>query len=629
MPDRELTGQYYLAVELPEISLLLRENEVVAVSRAIASLSADAAEWMPEDRGSRHMEKIAEARAFSGIAPHLSPSEFLARFVARSANTFDPTALELWFVPIPEKIARLATDLLHTSKDHAILCRILWVIPHLRISLTERDHDRLVDLTSSKDQMVSSGAIRVSVIGDDEKLGRRIVDLGVSAAPGIDPWAEQWITLLLGQFGGDLPFVELAKRLRPSAIGFIIGRRGNRTDEVEMYADCLDQEWRRIVSAEDLPEIERLPGMMIAGDEGESGGRLPQLLIPQRSRTIRFDRSDSWSSGPPTDPAVELKEFFSTNYEKQFRESVEDRRRKVDAILAAWRTDAFQWYGRIFSLEAMDLLYQQNPARVERWVQPAFAESPTGLAVRVRLGSFLEPICRVLLNRNPELGFRLWQVLRNRDSTPLVFDTTDIPFGADGSESERARRILIDECWNDAAIAQLVLAAVRWKRQDWIEAEAERLISDERLWKRVKGLALASFSDIAPDHFEEFVSRAAITNTWVEQSLPSIRRNVRKNYLARHWYRVFLTAENADTAWGALQIVLIHADERLLCWCQEIEGDCANRQLIENRLRFLGLGWRTRRDLREKLGREKERRERLFGIEIQPGEIVPFMPSRK
>jgi hypothetical protein len=305
----------------------------------------------------------------------------------------------------------------------------------------------------------------------------------------------------------------------------------------------------------------------------------------------------------------------------------EDRRRKVDAILAAWRSDAFQWYGRTFSIEAMDLLYQQYAALVDSWVQPALADSPAGLAVRVRLGGFLEPICRVLLNRNPQLGLRLWQILRNRESSPLVFDTTDIAFDADTIESKLARQALLDDCWNDTAIARLVLTCDRWKRQDWLEDKVEELISAARVWKRAKGLTLMSFSDVHPRRFEEFVARAAIEHTWVEQSLRLLRENVRKNHLARYWYRIFLTAEDPDVAWGALQIVLAHADERLLNWCEEVERECAGNKLTDRRLRFLALGWQSRRDLRKVLDRDKERRERLFGIKIQPGEIAPFISS--
>jgi hypothetical protein len=104
-----------------------------------------------------------------------------------------------------------------------------------------------------------------------------------------------------------------------------------------------------------------------------------------------------------------------------------------------------------------------------------------------------------------------------------------------------------------------------------------------------------------------------------------LRENVRKNTLARHWYSVFLKSEDSDSAWASLDIVLSLADERLLNWGAEIEKACECGKRAKERLRFLDMGWHGKRGLRKEIDRERERKEQLFGIGIQPGEIVPFM----
>jgi len=323
-----------------------------------------------------------------------------------------------------------------------------------------------------------------------------------------------------------------------------------------------------------------------------------------------------------------LKKILSPQYyEEQVRQLNIDRRRKTEAILAAWRSDAFQWYGRTFSFQVMDLLYKQAASLVDRWVEPALAESPAGVAIRIRTGGLLEPVCRMLLNRNPDRGLRLWRLLRRRGDSPLMFDTTDIAFGTDSSEAKLARKMILDECWSDSALAKLVFSCNRWKRDEWLESVVHELISAKRLWRRAKGLTLVSFSNATPARFAELVAKAAIDRTWVESSLPPLRQNVRKNHMARHWYRVFLTAEDDDSAWGALQIVLANADERFLDWREEIESECVDIGATKRRLRFLQLGWSTRRTLQQVIDRDKERRERLFGIKIQLGEIAPFLRS--
>jgi hypothetical protein len=626
MPDRDLTGQYSIAVQIPEISLLLKTREVIAVSSTVANLSSDATDWSDKDQGPRHTKKIAEARAFSGIAPHLSRSDFFQRFIARSANALDVVGLELWFGPVPKEDAQEVGRLLRVSPDQATLRRLLWILPSLGYPLLESDRKRLLTLAESTETGSRAGAMRVAAMTQDEDLGRSMVDLGRFVTKETGHWEEQWLTYLLVRFGAHLSFEDLAKRLRPSAIGFAITERGNRPEEIETYADCLDKECQRIMAAAN-PELDCLPEIIIDNDPSGSGTSLPQLHEPDTSGTIRLDPSGSWRSGPPTDPGDELKKFFSRDYEKEIQELNEDRHRKIDAILAAWRTDAFQWYGRTFKLEVIDLVYQRRATLVGRWIQPALDDAPQGLTLRVRYGTFLDPICRVLLNRNPQLGIELWRTLHDRQSSPIVFDTTDIALSAeDSTETKLVRQVIVDECWNDAAIAKVAVVSNRWNRQTWLEETIAGLISAERLWKRAKGLALASFSDITTERFEELVSRAKIERTWVEQSLRSLRENVRKNRLARHWYAVFLNSEDSDAAWGALQIVLAHADERLLNWCTEVEKECTERETSEKRLRFLALGWQSRRDLRKKLDRDGERRERLFGLKIQRGEIVPFMP---
>jgi hypothetical protein len=404
------------------------------------------------------VQQIAEARAFAAIAPHLIPSKFFQALIGRPVKALDLSSLELWYVQLPEREHNDALRLFHEPPNGETLHRVLWLLPHIGVLLSDRERDRLAELAISEDQLARLGAVRVAVVSKDESLGSRMVALGLSVKPGMGWREENWVTLLLGSSGGDLTFGDLAKRLRPSTIGFVLGQRGNRLDEVEIYAACLDQEWRAIVSAED-PGLARLPEVTLQHGDDDPGVRFPELYEPTTPRTIRLDRSNSWTSGPPLDPGLDLKEIFSNDYEAQLQRLNEDRRRRIDAILSAWGTDAFRWYGRTFDVEAMDVLYQQQPARVGGWVQSAIADSSAGFAVRIRLAGFLEPICRVLLNRNPQLGLQLWQALRKREDSPIVFDMTDIAFSADTTESKLARQaICTATCFGTSAPSHCLAA---------------------------------------------------------------------------------------------------------------------------------------------------------------------------
>ena len=392
-----------------------------------------------------------------------------------------------------------------------------------------------------------------------------------------------------------------------------------------MYVECLDRVWHRIISAVD-PDLHELPAISVANAFDETGVQLPKLHEPVASR-IRLDRSGSWTSGPLVDVASELQKVLRPDTEDEIRELNDERRHKVDSILAAWRTEAFQWYGRRFSVETMERLYEEFPGLVERWIEPALADSLTGISVRERLGSFLEPICRVLLNRKPQLGFRLWEKLHRKENQLIVFDVCDLAFGAeDNAESNRARDTVLDECWNDESIAKVASFCKEFGRQVWLEEKIEGLIVAGRLWKRMKALTLASFSEVTPERFEDLVSRAAVTNSWAEKALRPLRYRVRKNWLAKHWYSVFLTAQDDDVAWGALEIALSLADERLLNWQTEIENQRKDDDIAGRRVRFLQLRWGgQRRDIPDEISREGDRKEQFLGSKIEKGEIVPFM----
>ncbi|MGA7238478.1 MAG: hypothetical protein WBY44_22535, partial [Bryobacteraceae bacterium] len=348
MPGRNLTGQYYVAIQLPEISLLLRAVEVNAVSRALLSLSAGASGWSAEmQNGVRQQEQLAEARSFAGIAPHLGAMGLVKELFARPANAIDLIELEPWFAPIPEESGSAISLLIHTPPSQATLRRVLWVLPCIGISLSDDDRHRLLGLAGSEYALDRLLVFRIAVLSRDESLGRRIVDLGVATTPGMHPWEEHWMTLALARFGSHLAFEDLAKRLRPSGLAVAVHERGDRREELELYARCLDEEWQRIVSAEDR-EIQRLPEIEIGGTQG-GPGTLPEFYEHAGPSAVRLDRSDSWTSGPPADSGLELKRMLSPQYhEEQVRQLNVDRQRKTEAILAAWRTDAFQWYGRTF-----------------------------------------------------------------------------------------------------------------------------------------------------------------------------------------------------------------------------------------------------------------------------------------
>lgn len=627
MPDRTPDGIYYLGLSLRKMSLLLNTAEVAAVSRVTAKLSTDSPNWRLIDDHSRNLSEtqVAEAFAFAAMAPHLGPSALYRQILARPSNAIDPPGLDLWLAPLPpEDIANVARTL-HETSDPNTLRRLLWILPHVGISLSDSDRSRLVQIAASNDKLARSGAIRAVVRMGDPALAQAIVDLGLSVSAGADTFEENWLTLLYARHARHLPLETIAKRLPADAVGRVVEERAFQPTEVDSYADLLDAVWHQIITAADH-DIEELPQIEANAECDRGDSSFPNLREPTHRRTVCFGLPQSWTLGPPTDPIAEMDEVFKPKDKEWIQKVNDDLHRRQDAIFSAWRTTALQWYGREFDFEALHHIDERRPSVVERWVQPALEDSPFGRFVRVRLATFLTPICRVLLSKDSPLGLKLWNILHKREDNPVQIDTVGLTFSAeDSTQSLLARQTLLDEAWNDASLARIALACGRSRRLNWLRGAIEDLLSAPQLWRKAKGLTLASLSDINAARFEELVANAQIAGSWVEEILSTLRENVRKNAIARHWYSVFLNAESRDTAWAALQIVLLVADERFLNWRAEIEkaGECGSR--VQERLRFLDLGWDEKRKLETEINREGERTKELFGKKIQPDEIFPFI----
>jgi hypothetical protein len=138
----------------------------------------------------------------------------------------------------------------------------------------------------------------VAVVMQDERLARSTIELGRRADKDYW-WEEHWLNLLLARFGSHLNLDEIAMRLRPSAVGFVVLQRGGKDEEVDLLPECLDEEWTRIIGASESP-IESLPEVFVKTDPATAAA-LPEFRDPDHSMTIRYiDPGSSWKSVPPS-----------------------------------------------------------------------------------------------------------------------------------------------------------------------------------------------------------------------------------------------------------------------------------------------------------------------------------------
>jgi hypothetical protein len=106
---REFDQLYPVALWLPEVSPLLRKDEVEVILGVSETLQQQASE--EADATKRHDLWIAETFLLIAAAPHITPNEILSRILHRPEEARDLSHLEPWFSSLTSEEARNAFSL--------------------------------------------------------------------------------------------------------------------------------------------------------------------------------------------------------------------------------------------------------------------------------------------------------------------------------------------------------------------------------------------------------------------------------------------------------------------------------------------------------------------------------------
>jgi hypothetical protein len=620
LPGRESLGRRQLSFGLPGLSLLFGRNEVDAVLRVLDNLRLDGDRWRPfKSENPEHSQQLIERYSFLAVAPLMEPGKLFEALLARPKNAMDAEEEFVWYRALQGVELGRAVKVLESATDVHTVYRALLYLAQSKPRLSESQRERLLTLAAADDWIIRGAALRFACLAEDETLGREMVDAGASFQTG-QWWETFWGTHLLLAFSSHLPFADVASRLHPNVAGNLLAVRGNLAHEVRIFADALERHWQQIVNSY-VPDISLPP--VVANIEGDGLSRIA-FKGESANGSSRFrDVSTIWTPGPPGSSCASVADAMqdaiskSAAYIARINQRAADN---ADALAAAWSTTAFQWYGREFCQAAFDQIFCEAPEYVERWVAPALRDGPIGIAVRIRLGSFLLHLCVTLLKYDTPAGWSLWRALCSDANSAarsvshrMAFVAAEHPI----TDAERWR--ILDECWTDAALSSFAVWGERSGCGAWLRAAVARLISGPALWRKAKGLTLASFCDLDSDAFEKYVRTADVDGTWAAARLSWVRMNIERNALARYWYQVFLESDDRDTAWAALQVVRETADRRFHVWSPE----CVHNNVddAEFRLKFLAA---NQRDFEKALDRQKDLKDSLFGIKIEHDQIFPF-----
>ena len=576
LPNRSRDNQYPLLISLPDLSMLFTEADIKVISSVLDGIHG---EFVNAGNAQQDGERwdSAEAFTFLSTAPHISSAEFFSRLIGRPPGTLDLYRFEPWFDALPADRIEHALQIIHSPPDELTLVRTLWFLAESKITLSNRDRDRIVALVQSPSPSVRSVALRFVYLGNDIGLRERVVDLGSSCYNRGGDSAVVWGARVLVRSSTHLPFLEVALRLHPADAGYALVERNLPDPEVSEYAVLLDNTYNSILAAID-PALLTLPSIVTPSKYESSKRFFSEFLTEQPDLTFK-NPDQTWRSLTEATPEPVL-----VDSKKAVEELNRLSRERVSAINEAWKTEAFQWFGWGFSTAALERICRDLPGFVRRWVEPAFQEGRSGNKIRLRLGTFLGALCPLLLEYDPPLGLKLWDVLRSGRTGPVVFDAARAAFEApDNNCTEAARLELLAACNNDAGISRIAYLAEECDRSQWVHSTVKKLIMEPALWKKAKGLTLASFSNMKLDEFETYVNEAGLGKSWVASQLPRLRKNLLKNEFAQQWFNLFLAGDELP-AWGALQMLLSCGDHRFFTWQHLYYGP---KGLLHPRLKYI------------------------------------------
>jgi hypothetical protein len=219
---------------------------------------------------------------------------------------------------------------------------------------------------------------------------------------------------------------------------------------------------------------------------------------------------------------------------------------------------------------------QHAPDMVDLWLE-GFRDVTADFRRRVRLAeaTFLA-LCEALLVCDPTRGTQLWRVLRETVTTRYVGaagveDLLHMVFRVANSPAVVALReevLGLESCNTDQALFNLGVAASYNGKADWLAALIQADHASALVWKRKRGTILSGFT----------VNNALpVAGAWPDREIRTSyreldRKSARFRWIdacARHWWQVYLAAQQPTEAYAAWVLFLRSADRRAWIWMRK------------------------------------------------------------
>lgn len=447
----------------------------------------------------------------------------------------------------------------------------LWYLSNTLRHPDKEIRDHLLARFGEFDSVARGYCIEIFINSGDTEAAQQVIAAGWHTRSGRDNFMENSRgSILLAEFGKELPFDDLASRVSPEWLGYAVKKRGYRPDEVATYTQLLDATWRHIGARTLTEEAESLSRYVLLKVNPAEEKQADSLSIaktgPDNIRFTNYTWGGSAGAGSIDDLMV------STDPEAQIERS--NALAKQVASLAEKECDnGNPWFAHAFRDGGLAEVLAQDDTLWRSWLEPVLRDDRRAWQLLTLCRGFYEKLCAALLAHAQENGLALFKVIASHPTIRITDARLGLPvllmdaFAALASpQVEQLLRDQIDNGTTDIDLFESTLLCQLGGKSGWMQQLVSELLSSDHDYERARGIALLGFSDAEAEGARLANWIANNPDCWVRDVAEIAQQNHRRNTWARCWFDRFLSRDDRIEAWAAFRLFLRCVDRRFWLW---------------------------------------------------------------
>lgn len=575
--------------------------------------------------GDEH-DKIAELALFPVVVFDLPAGEQLQRLTERGSASGYLTNHAPGFRPITVEHGPAILAALN-ALDSASPQRLYSLLWYLSDALRHPDKDireYLLARFGEFDTVARSYCLETFIKSGDKDAAQYIITSGWRICDGQKQFLENsWGSILLIEFGMDLPFDDLARRISPEWLGYAVKKRGYPTEEIATYAELLDITWRRVSARTPPPEAESLSRYVVLEVNPGDEQRADRLSIEEAGpNSVRF-ASYTWGGSAGAGSLKDL--MHGTDCYAQV-ERHNALGKQVATLVDRERDSGNPWFAYAFRDGALSEVVALDNTLWSAWLAPVLRDDRCAWQLLALCRGFYEKLCAALLAHSPEDGLALFRAIASRPTIRITDARFGLPvllmdaFAApDSPQIEQLLRSHVDNGTTDMDLFESVLLCQFGGRGGWIRQVVAGCLASDHDYDRARGVALLGFSNAKVDGTMLSDWIATHADCWVRDVAEIALQNHQRNIWARCWFDYFLSRDNRTESWAAFRLFLCCVDRRFWQWVDS--SGLASAELWKRDAMAMNIGT-IESACKEN---EKDWKDHFLGQKVKEKELWPWM----